>query len=67
MPRFGRAVPRFGRAMPVSKVCILFIVMKPTQLILGVDGGGTQTRTLLADMAGRVLSIGTAGAASGHR
>jgi N-acetylglucosamine kinase-like BadF-type ATPase len=35
--------------------------MKPTQLILGIDGGGSQTRALLADMAGLVLGAGTAG------
>ena len=38
--------------------------MNSTQLILGVDGGGSQTRALLADMAGRVLGAGAAGASN---
>jgi glucosamine kinase len=31
------------------------------QLYLGVDGGGTSTRACIADAAGRVLGVGTAG------
>jgi N-acetylglucosamine kinase-like BadF-type ATPase len=34
------------------------------QLILGVDGGGSQTRALLADTAGQVLGAGAAGASN---
>jgi len=34
------------------------------RLLLGVDGGGSQTRALLADETGRVLGAGTAGASN---
>lgn len=35
-------------------------------LILGVDGGGTQTRALLADTSGRLLGRGNAGSSNYH-
>jgi N-acetylglucosamine kinase-like BadF-type ATPase len=34
--------------------------------VLGVDGGGTQTRAVLADMNGRVLGRGSAGSSNLH-
>jgi N-acetylglucosamine kinase-like BadF-type ATPase len=36
------------------------------ELILGVDGGGTQTRALLADASGRLLGRGNAGSSNYH-
>lgn len=36
------------------------------ELILGVDGGGTQTRALLADTSGRLLGRGNAGSSNYH-
>jgi N-acetylglucosamine kinase-like BadF-type ATPase len=42
------------------------IMVTGTQLLLGVDGGGSKTRALLAEPHGRVLSRGT-GPASNYR
>jgi len=38
--------------------------MRQAPLLLGVDGGGTHTRAVLADTAGRVLGRGESGAAN---
>ena len=35
-------------------------------IFLGIDGGGTATRALLCDQAGRVLGLGTAGLSNYH-
>lgn len=35
-----------------------------SNLILGIDGGGSKTRALLADRAGAVLGVGTAGSSN---
>lgn len=35
--------------------------MKPERFVIGVDGGGTRTRAVVADLTGRVLGRGAAG------